>query len=345
MANRFQILCLSGGGFLGLYTAAVLRRLEEEAGKPIGECFDLIAGTSVGGIIALGLASGTSAAEIEKAFLDKGHEIFGGKAPPKTAAGRGFATFKQLASHPFKASYSSDPLREVIRSIIPQEKTVGDLDRRVIIPAVNLTKGKPQVFKTPHHETFRRDWRLNVEDVALATSAAPTFFPAHEIDSEIFTDGGLYANSPDQLALHEATHFLNCDVSEIYLLSVGTTSASFSWSNANGTDLGWLNWAIGQRLIKALMASQQINVDYMTRHILGSRYVRMDQEQSAEQQGQLGLDIASDTAKADLVALANASVREFAPYGLVDSFLNHNPPEPQFYAGPKVQASESDRGD
>lgn len=333
MANRFQILSLSGGGYLGLYTAAVLRRLEEDAGRPIGECFDLIAGTSVGGVIALGLAAGTTAADIERTFLEKGHEIFGGKPPRKTRAGRALATLGQLVMHPFRASYPSEPLREVIRSIIPMETTLGDLDRRVIIPAVNLTKGKPQVFKTPHHETFRRDWRLPVEDVAMATSAAPTFFPAHEIDSELFTDGGLYANSPDHLALHEASHFLNRDLVDVHLLSIGTTSASFSWSNANGKNLGWLNWAIGQRLIKALMASQQINVDYMARHILGDRYVRIDREQSAEQQIQLGLDVASDTSKSDLVALANASVRDVSAYGGIQSFFAHNPERPDFFAG------------
>lgn len=334
MQKRFQILCLSGGGYLGLYTAAVLRRLEEDAGKPIGDCFDLIAGTSVGGIIALGLAAGTTAAEIERAFLDKGHEIFGSKPPRKTGAGRALTTFRQVVTHPFRASYSSEPLCGVIRSIIPKETTLGDLRRRVIIPAVNLTKGKPQVFKTPHHETFRRDWKLRVEDVALATSAAPTFFPAHEIDSELFADGGLYANSPDQLALHEASHFLKQSFDDVRLLSIGTTSASFSWSNASGKNLGWLDWAIGQRLIKALMASQQINVDYMTRHVLGFRYVRIDHEQSAEQQIQLGLDVASDTAKSDLVALANASVRDASAYGECQAFFDHNPERPLFFAGP-----------
>ena len=56
----FQILSLSGGGFLGLYTAAMLAELEERSGKPLNQCFDLIAGTSIGGIIALGLAAGRS---------------------------------------------------------------------------------------------------------------------------------------------------------------------------------------------------------------------------------------------------------------------------------------------
>lgn len=83
----FQILCLSGGGFLGLYTASVLRRLEEEFGAPIGQCFDLIAGTSVGGIIALGLAAHKSAGEIEAAFLEHGARIFSDAEPAKSENG------------------------------------------------------------------------------------------------------------------------------------------------------------------------------------------------------------------------------------------------------------------
>mgnify|MGYP001811677776 CR=1 FL=1 len=56
--------------------------------------------------------------------------------------------------------------------------TLGDIpNHRVVISAVNLTRGVAQVFKTPHHEKYDRDWRVPVRDVALATSAAPTLFP------------------------------------------------------------------------------------------------------------------------------------------------------------------------
>jgi len=79
----FQILSLSGGGFLGLYTAAVLAELEERSGKPLNQCFDLIAGTSIGGIIALGLAAGRSASDIRDAFIEHGPRIFP-RAQPKT---------------------------------------------------------------------------------------------------------------------------------------------------------------------------------------------------------------------------------------------------------------------
>ena len=98
---------------------------------------------------------------------------------------------------------------------------MGDLQHRVIIPAVNLTKGAPQMFKTAHHADFKRDHRLRLVDVALATAAAPTFFPISSIGDELFADGGLFANSPDLLALHEAEHFLGSSLPTCGCVALG----------------------------------------------------------------------------------------------------------------------------
>ena len=79
----FRILALSGGGYRGLFTVNVLKRLEEQAKRPIGECFDLIAGTSIGGLVAIGLALSKPAQLIERVFLEQGETIFP-KGEPKT---------------------------------------------------------------------------------------------------------------------------------------------------------------------------------------------------------------------------------------------------------------------
>lgn len=322
----FQILCLSGGGYLGLYSAAVVAAVEQHTGRPIRESFDLIAGTSVGGIIALGLASGASAESIRNAFEENGSRIFSDRPPPNRVTEK-----IDLARSATGARYSSGPLRKTIEGILDPELTVGDLRTRVLVPAVNLTKGQPQVFKTAHHPTFVRDWRLRVVDVALATSAAPTYFPIHRIGGEMFADGGLYANSPDELALHEAEHFLRQPRDEIRMLSIGTTTSKFSFSNAINDDLGWLGWMAGQRLTSAMIASQQLNVDYMMRHRLGDRYLRIDQVQSKEQERQLRLDVASETARRDLLGLAEASAREHLPKAALIQMLAHRADPAQFY--------------
>ncbi|PKQ03635.1 MAG: patatin, partial [Alphaproteobacteria bacterium HGW-Alphaproteobacteria-11] len=145
-----QILCLSGGGFLGLYTASVLAELEAYSGRPIADHFDLLAGTSIGGIIALGLAARKPAADIRDAMIQHGPKIFRSKPPPKSEMAKKF----HLARNAVNAKYATSPLRKIVETLVDPSVTIGDLSHRVIVPAINLTKGRPQVFKTPHHPTF-----------------------------------------------------------------------------------------------------------------------------------------------------------------------------------------------
>ncbi len=78
----FQVLALSGGGFLGLYSVAVLAEIERLQGCSVASSFELLAGTSVGGIVALGLAADTPASEIQAAFERHGQQIFSNRPPP-----------------------------------------------------------------------------------------------------------------------------------------------------------------------------------------------------------------------------------------------------------------------
>jgi patatin-like phospholipase/acyl hydrolase len=315
----FQILSLSGGGFLGLYTAAVLAELETTTKGRIADHFDLLAGTSVGGIIALGLAARTPAEDIRSAFVEHGPKIFSAERPPQADLLKKLS----LRKNAFRAKYGTAGLRAIIDRIVGSEVKLGSLRHRVIVPAVNLTKGAPQVFKTDHHPTFVRDWRLPVVDVALATAAAPTFFPLHQIGGELFADGGLYANAPDQIAVHEAEHFLHQSIDDVRLLSIGTTTSKFSFSNSATANLGWIGWMDNQRLPRVMIAAQQLNADYMLHQRLGERYLRIDHEQSAEQERYLALDVASEGAIGDLQALAEASIREHLGRRFLPDILTH----------------------
>lgn len=211
---------------------------------------------------------------------------------------------------------------------------IGDLKHPYIIPTVCLTKGGPQLFKTDHHPDFRRDHKLRVVDVALATSAAPTFFPIAEIDDRLYADGGLYANSPDLLALHEAEHFFGVDISEVRLLSVGTTTSKFSFSHSSGTAFGMLQWAMGQRLVQAMISSQQQVADSIARHRLGPRYVRLDMDQSREQEQSLSLDTANEIAQKTIRAMATTTVQAAVNEPALKQILAHRLPPPRFYRHP-----------
>ena len=110
----FQILALSGGGYRGLFTSTVLARLEQQAQRPIGDCFDLIAGTSIGGVIALGLALGKSAESIKKMFLDHGEEIFTRGEPPRGRVAKLRARWAQWR----QPKYDGTLLREKIEAVV-----------------------------------------------------------------------------------------------------------------------------------------------------------------------------------------------------------------------------------
>lgn len=327
IAQRFNILSLSGGGFLGLYTVSVLAGLEEATGAPIGRHFDLMAGTSVGGIIALGLAAEVPAATIKEAFERNGTAIFSDRPAPVTK----LEVVRDLMRAARKPKYQADALRRTIAEIVGEGTRIGDLKHRVIVPAVNLTKGRPQLFKTPHHSTFRTDLYIPVVDVALATAAAPTYFPIAEIGDSLFADGGLYANSPDLMALHEAEHFLEQDVRFIHLLSIGTSTSQFSFAHAHGRQLGTLGWWSAQRLVNVIIASQQLSVDYMVGHRLQGRYLRLDAAQSKEQERHLALDVATEAAQKTIRGLASATVQSHINDPRLQSFLSHPAPAPIFH--------------
>lgn len=321
----FQILSLSGGGYLGLYTASVLAKLEEQSGRRIVDMFDLLAGTSIGGIIALGLAAGTSAAEIRDAFLENGEAIFGKRRPE-----RNFVKLMKLMKGMVSPGYAAAPLKATIERVVGAETRMHHLRRPTIVSAVNLTKGGPKIFKTGHHPRLVLDWRLKVVDVALATSAAPTYFPIHAIEDELFADGGMFANSPDLVAMHEVEHFLEVQRTDIKMLSVGTTSTTFAMSNRMKREMGIVDWVWDERLTSVIIGSQQAITDDMMKHRLRDNYVRIDRTQADHQRVELALDCASDVAKADLQAMASNSVAELAGNETLRVMLRHMPADRPF---------------
>jgi patatin-like phospholipase/acyl hydrolase len=329
----FQILSLSGGGYLGLYTASVLAAIEERIKARIATRFDLIAGTSVGGIIALGIANEVPAANIKQAFEDDGTKIFSARRAPQTSVGKVWEVLRSALG----PKYDSTALRQTVTGIIGAGTTIGDLKHPCIIPTVSLTKGGPQIFKTDHHADFGSDHRFKAVDVALATSAAPTYFPIAKIGDGLYADGGLYANSSDLIAIHEAEHFFGAASTDIRVLSIGTTTARFSFAHDSGTQFGLLKWAMGQRLVQATLSSQQQIVHNVMQHRFGPRYVRLDAEQSREQQGLLSLDTAHEDAQETIRALADVTAQAAFANPDLTSILSNISPPPKFFHRASLQ--------
>jgi uncharacterized protein len=209
----FQVLALDGGGVKALFTAHVLARLEADLDIEVRDCFDLITGTSAGGIIALALGIGVRPAEIVEHYTKLATAVF----PPSR---RRWWRWPTRLMH---TTYAPGPLQEALAEIFGK-RTLLDSTKRLLVPAWDLHNGGVHIFKTPHHPRLRRDWRSSLVDVGLATSAAPTFLPAARVDGLRLVDGGLWAPNPSVLGIAEALSMLDVPLSSIRVLNIGTTT-------------------------------------------------------------------------------------------------------------------------
>ncbi len=271
--QRFQILSLDGGGIRGIFSAAVLAAIEDDLGVEVDKHFDLVAGTSTGGIIALALGLGIRPRQILEFYVSYGARIFE----------RRFGL--ELIQHWMIRKYSSKPLESALKSIFG-DKSFGDSSLRLVVPAYNLDTDEVYNFRTPHLERLRRDYRVPAWKVAMATSAAPTFFSAYRgVDSARLLDGGIWANNPSMVAIVEAACALDVPMANIAMLSIGTLSpvvrrrSYLDW-------VGLLGWA--RKAPALIMRATSTGVVNHVRHLLGpSRFQRID---PAVPDGNLDLD-------------------------------------------------------
>ena len=163
MSDPFRILALSGGGYQGLFTAQVLAAIEAAGPGRLRDRFDLIAGTSIGGIIALALAAGVPAARIVETFLEAGPVLF----PNGPVRGGRRSAARDALRFLTRPKYDPAPLRDLLRALPSPDLRLSDLPVDVLIPATRVSDGDPVLFSRGRHGRFR------LIDVALATSAAP----------------------------------------------------------------------------------------------------------------------------------------------------------------------------
>lgn len=228
--RTFRILSIDGGGIKGVFPAAFLACLEEQVAAPAGKYFDLIVGTSTGGILALGLGLGFSAKDLLAFYEGLGPKVF--------TSGLGTKLLRRLGL----PKYSPLPLREALTAKFG-ERRLGESSTRLMVPSMNMDSGEVHVFKTAHHARLERDYKETAVNIAMATAAAPTYFPPHMSTSGIpFIDGGMWANSPVGFAVVEAIGVLGWERTELEVLSLGCTATPFNqrldWSFGGG-ELFW----------------------------------------------------------------------------------------------------------
>lgn len=255
----FRILSLDGGGMRGVVSSHILKQVEERlGGGPLRQHFDLIAGTSTGAIIAGAIAAGLSASDIFKIYENEGREIF----PYQTywTLKRVPLLFKYGLSAP---KFSDQGLMKVIYRHL-QDITLGDITPtspyglHLLITSYDTVRRRPIIFKSWYHHKWYKT--LPLAEACISSASAPTFFPAHRIDPQLFglgeeyslVDGGVCANNPTSCAVVAAAKLLTkrlpsksitACLRQMKVLSIGTgdPATPFPWRKVRGWGLG--QWA------------------------------------------------------------------------------------------------------
>ncbi len=250
-----RILTIDGGGIKGVFPASFLTSVEDSLGRSVADYFDLIAGTSTGGIIALGLGLGLPAAQILRFYQEHGPAIF------RKSLLRYFMSWALLPK------YDERPLREALQAVFGNH-TLGESKKRLVIYSSNLETGEVYVYKTAHHPRFERDYKERLVDIGLATAAAPTYFPTfRNTFGTPLIDGGVWANNPVGFAAIEATHVLKWPPGSVRVLSLGCTTGLLDVRLARKLPLGRVYWAT--QVVEVFMALQSSASQSMAQWVLG----------------------------------------------------------------------------
>jgi hypothetical protein len=308
-SDQFQILAIDGGGFRGLFAAKCLAEWEAQTGRRTADCFDLICGTSTGGIIAMGIGLGIPAQKLVDFYLEDGRRIFPVWWPARTYAWFRRWLFPKL---------SATRLRKAVQQRLGRDAKFGDSLTRLLIPSYDLSVGKPYLFKTDHHPSYKYDWQRPMWEIALATSAAPTYFRYHVSSwKTAYIDGGVWANNPSQLGAIEATEILGHSPKVVRILNLGTGTPD----QGNGLPpllrrLGIAGWATA--IPNVILNANALAVAGIAQRTFGENYVRVT---PAVSNRALPLD---RYAPDHLMALAIDQTRIHA--GTANAFFSHSAP-------------------
>ncbi len=258
-----KVLAIDGGGIRGLIPALVLAEIESRTGRRIGECFDLLAGTSTGGIIACALAKPDPlpASELAALYVEEGPKIFRRGLLKRIFSVEGLVDER----------YEDDGLNDALRRYLGSAR-LSDCSPGVFVTAYEIEDRKAFFFRS---DRARRDPAsdFTLVDAARATSGAPTYFePARVRDvagarSYALVDGGVFAVNPSMCALAEVRGQLDLLAS----LGTGTQTRPYRYEKARWW--GQLEWA--RPLLDIVFDGVADTVDFQLAGLLGDRYVRL----------------------------------------------------------------------
>lgn len=290
----FRILALDGGGLRGTFTAAVLAKwddmLKSGGGNEIVRHFDMVAGTSTGAILAIGLGLGLTPLAILNFYRNQGPKIF-----PKDRRLR----------HWLKSKHESATLRSTLEAVFGN-KRLRDSCCRLVLPTVRAIHGEAEAIVTAHSPDRTGFSAISAVDAALASSAAPTYFDEAVVESpialETYLDGGIWANNPVLPALAEAVRHLKIPLDRIDVLSVGTMGSEVDFTDALGK--GKAGWApasadlffTAQEHAAATLADSFLS---LARHLRVNQHtpseIKLDDKEAIEDMALRGANVGQDS--------------------------------------------------
>ena len=288
----YRILSIDGGGVRGLLVSVLLEQLDERVPGWRNK-IDLLAGTSTGGIIALGLAKGLEPSDLRDLYYTESPEIFDSQ------------WYELRERWPvIRAKYSNSDLREQLSEILG-DTLLKNLKKKVLITSFDLDDEDSGHWKPKFFHNFSgidTDGSRRAVDVALYTSAAPTYFPT----ADRYIDGGVVANNPSMAALaqtqdNRATIENRPGLKDIALLSIGTGSMPRS---IGGTDHDWGFTMWAPNLLRVMFDGLSGVPHYQCSQILGERYHRLDHELTAD------IELDDWTARDELVRIGEIEMEE-----------------------------------
>jgi patatin-like phospholipase/acyl hydrolase len=263
--NRsIKVLAIDGGGIRGIIPAVILGAFEKALGKPLHEVFDLIAGTSTGGIIALGLGTKCkgdgpyTTGDLLELYVQNGPAIFHRRL---------LTAIRQI----FRPKYSPAALETTLTKYFGDTVFSSALTN-LLVSSYDLQSQLPFFFKSDRAKSDP-DYDWNVRDVARATSAAPTFFPPFHLQrgaqDYALVDGGVFVNNPAMAAYAEARH-LYPGAKQFVVVRAGTGDRQDHISFAAACKWGLLPWA--KQIVPVFMDSVSEAVDYELQQLPSCAY-------------------------------------------------------------------------
>jgi patatin-like phospholipase/acyl hydrolase len=293
--NGLRVLAIDGGGIRGLIPALVLTEMERRAGRRVFEMFDLIAGTSTGGILACALCAPDPlpASELVALYEDEGPKIFDRSLFQRIKSADGLLDEK----------YDDDALDRALERFLGH-KRLRDTRPNLIVPAYDTALPGPYFFKTTKARATPESDDFALSVVARATSAAPTYFEPLEVGERSLLDGGVFAVNPAMSAFAEVLK--EVDARDVVLLSLGTGQHTRRRSFDEIKDWGVARWA--RPILEVVFDGVSDAVDYQLDHVLGGeRYWRLQTELTLASDD---LDDASEDNLAKLRGHADDLIRE-----------------------------------